>query len=241
MKSKHSTFKTLFDSINDLEVLEAGPEYKEKYLGLIDSARDEIFLHNYIFYLDEVGEEVLARLKKAVGRGVKVNMLLDAFGSAFDINEIEFYCTQAGINLSIFGRIFKTLPFQAGRRLHQKILCVDGTHFIIGGINIGNDFYGTEEQEAWLDYAVLGRGKVGLKIREWCKSVQERSKMPNIEFPKKDGDIMVRFMVNDWLRFHRDITKSFYGKMDKARGSVVIMNSYFFPRPKMLRMIENAL
>lgn len=156
----------------EMKPLASGAEGLAAKLSLIKNAKHTIDLSYYIFKDDVAGEAVLAAIKEALQRGVKVRLLLDGFG-AFHPTQSRFrdlvaYSrepnTPGELDIKLInpiGSIRKTLskvltliktgrsefaPADANNRSHDKILLVD-TGFetswaVLGGRNIGDDYYG---------------------------------------------------------------------------------------------------
>ena len=67
---------------NTIEFLRGGNEYFEKLKILIESAKQFIVIHTYIFADDQTGNMVVAYLKAAANRNVKVYLLIDGIASS---------------------------------------------------------------------------------------------------------------------------------------------------------------
>jgi cardiolipin synthase len=140
---------------NRLTVLSDGPDRLEALIALIDGATESLRILYYIWLNDETGIRVRDALVAAARRGVKVSMLLDGFGSA-------------GATAGFFkplvdaeARFCRFVPRWGRRYLlrnHQKLALADGTRAIVGGFNIGDEYFGTIGEGAWRDLGVLVEG-----------------------------------------------------------------------------------
>src|SRR5262249_60889342 len=74
-------------------------------------------------------------LARAVGRGVKVRVLADAFGSLTTRREFWKTMRGLGIEVRLFHPLFPHFLLQPFRD-HRKILVVDGRTAFTGGMNI---------------------------------------------------------------------------------------------------------
>ena len=97
-------------------------------LAAIDSARESIYLEMYIFEHDSVGDDFLALLERKAREGVRVIVILDAFGSFGITTALLDRLRAAGAEVLLFSYWF--------RRTHRKILIVDESVAFIGGVNI---------------------------------------------------------------------------------------------------------
>lgn len=133
---------------NRLTLLPDGPQRLEALIALIDGATESLRILYYIWEDDEAGRRVRDALLRAAGRGVQVSMLVDGFGSA--------YASEAFFRplLDAAARFCRFVPRWGRRYLlrnHQKLALADGRKVLIGGFNIGNDYFGTEETGGWRD------------------------------------------------------------------------------------------
>lgn len=140
---------------NRLTVLSDGPDRLQALIELIDGARESLRILYYIWLNDETGRRVRDALVAAAERGVHVSMLLDGFGSA-------------GATAAFFkplvdtrARFCRFVPRWGRRYLlrnHQKLALADGNRAIVGGFNVGDEYFGTIEDGAWRDLGVLVEG-----------------------------------------------------------------------------------
>ena len=79
-------------------------------LALIDGAETSLKLYYYIFASDKSGRLVLARLIRALRRGVSVTLMVDSFGS-IDVNRAFFDpLVRAGGEIGWFGASWYPFP-----------------------------------------------------------------------------------------------------------------------------------
>ncbi len=130
---------------NAITLLENGVQLFPALCEAFDRATTSIHLETYIFRLDSAGTKILHHLKQAALRGVKVHVVLDGFGCAGQDQEIRAQLQTAGA----LCRIYRPEPKSFGlngfdmlrlRRLHRKIVIVDGKTAFLGGINFEDDY-----------------------------------------------------------------------------------------------------
>ncbi|MDQ3139887.1 MAG: phosphatidylserine/phosphatidylglycerophosphate/cardiolipin synthase family protein [Pseudomonadota bacterium] len=140
---------------NRLTLLPDGPERLDALIALIDEAKESLRVLYYIFLDDTAGTRVRDALIAAVGRGVKVTLLVDGFGS--DAAKEAFFKP-----LSDTACEFCRFVPRYGRRYllrnHQKLALADGRRVIIGGFNVADDYFGTIEAGAWRDLGLEVEG-----------------------------------------------------------------------------------
>jgi cardiolipin synthase len=233
-------------SNNHVELLLDGEEYKEKYLSLIQKANSIIHLQTYIFSLDEFGRAVCNELIKASHRGVAIYVLVDSVGSNDFSSEVENELKSFGINFFRFNGIRLKFLYRWGRRLHHKVLLIDQTICIVGGINVQSpyDFIGDVPR---LDFAVYLEGAVTLKISDYCQKLLNTEcgnvfhfKNYHNKYSRNTDGYDVGISVNDWVYGHRKLTRQYALLTIEATSDITIINSYFFPRKKFMKQLAAA-
>ncbi len=129
---------------NRIELLQNGGQFFPALCAAIDAARASVHLETYIFKLDRTGLKVLEHLRLACGRGVKVRVALDGFGSFECVDELMQRLTGMGATCRVYrpeprGMNFYRFSLRRLRRLHRKVTVVDGQVAFVGGINIIDD------------------------------------------------------------------------------------------------------
>ncbi len=129
---------------------------------LADAAQSSIDAQYYIWRGDMTGTLLLDALWRAAERGVRVRLLIDDNGTAgLDTHE--------NVNVRLYNpfnlRRFKMLSygfdfFRLNRRMHNKSFIVDGAATILGGRNIGDEYFDTGPKALFVDLDVLAVGDV---------------------------------------------------------------------------------
>jgi len=125
-----------------------GGKFYPVLLAAIAAARKSIELEIYIYANDKIGSQFLEALIAAARRGVRVRLLLDAFGSLTLPAGFLTPLKQAGGEV----RIFNPLRFSRfGVRNHRKLLVCDRQTAFIGGANIADCHSGDGITQGWFD------------------------------------------------------------------------------------------
>jgi putative cardiolipin synthase len=136
---------------------------------LAQAAERTLDVQYYIWHKDMTGTMLFAALRKAADRGVRVRLLLD------DNNTSGLDPTLAALNAhpNIEVRLFN--PFvirgpraigyitdfsRANRRMHNKSFTADSQATIIGGRNVGDEYFGAADQVLFADLDVMAVGPV---------------------------------------------------------------------------------
>ncbi|WP_426204776.1 cardiolipin synthase ClsB [Pseudomonas sp. TWP3-1] len=237
---------------NRVELLENGEEYFPRVFEAMRAAKSEILLETFIVFEDKVGNELQQILIDAAQRGVRTTVSLDGFGCGELTSAYLTALSDAGVHLQMFDPAPKRLGIRTNwfRRLHRKIVVVDGTLAFIGGINFSGDHLADFGPEAKQDYSVeiqgpavadihhfalLQSGRPGRARFWWQRRRQRRADMASSDH---DGQIRLVFRDND--QHTTDIEDVYMQVLRTAQRRVVIANAYFFPGYRLLREIRNA-
>ncbi|HEX4779862.1 MAG TPA: phospholipase D family protein [Usitatibacter sp.] len=140
---------------------------------LASAAESSIDVQYYIWRGDNTGYLLLEALRDAAERGVRVRLLLDDNGirdldetlavlDAHPAIEVRLYNPFASRSLRSLGYFgdFKRL----NRRMHNKSFTVDGVATIVGGRNVGNEYFGAGDETLFADLDVLAVGDVVAEV-----------------------------------------------------------------------------
>ncbi|MEP6969459.1 MAG: phospholipase D-like domain-containing protein, partial [Betaproteobacteria bacterium] len=141
---------------NSVRLLENGEDYFPAVFDAIKAAQDEIILETFILFEDKIGNELHALLLAAARRGVRIDMLVDGFGSSELTPPFVDALTQAGVRLRAFDPARRVMGqrFNVLRRMHRKIVVVDAQRAFVGGINFSFDHMRDFGPMGKQDYAV---------------------------------------------------------------------------------------
>ena len=146
-----------------LELLTNGEVYYPAELAAIAAAQKSINLEAYIFEEGEVARRFLRALTERARAGVKVNLLVDAVGSASFSNSDAKELLDAGGRIAWYHPIFRwyTWP-RINNRTHRELLIIDGTIGFIGGSGVADHWLFPESKDdpRWRDTMVRVQGEV---------------------------------------------------------------------------------
>lgn len=122
---------------NRIQLLENGDNYYPALFAAIARAQRKVILETFIWFEDDVGWQLHAVLLKAARRGIRVEVLLDGYGSPDLSERFVNELSAAGVIFRYYDprpRLFgmRTNLF---RRMHRKIVVIDETTAFVGGIN----------------------------------------------------------------------------------------------------------
>ncbi len=142
-------------------------------LALIDRAQTSIDAQYYIWHDDVSGMLLLDALQRAAARGVQVRLLLDDNGVPGMDSYLAALNAEPNFHIRLFNPSTVRQPkmlgyafdfFRMNRRMHNKSLVVDGAAAIIGGRNIGDEYFELGD-DYYKDLDVLAVGPIVAETR----------------------------------------------------------------------------
>jgi putative cardiolipin synthase len=137
-------------------------------LRLVERAEAGIDVQYYLILPDVVGDLLIHRLMEAAERGVRVRILLDdistrGYEKAFAVlsanSNIEIRLTNPFSNRG--SRLAAVTEFQrVNHRMHNKSITVDNAITIVGGRNMGAEYFGAGDEFNFHDFDVVAVGPV---------------------------------------------------------------------------------
>jgi cardiolipin synthase len=252
---------------NQFRLLENGEEFFPRVFECIAAAKREVIVETFILFEDKVGEELHAALHGAARRGVQVDLTIDGYGSPDLSPEFISTLTRAGVRIHVFDPGPRLWGWRTNvfRRMHRKIVVVDGERAFVGGINYSADHLGDFGPEAKQDYSVEIEGPIvadintfvhkalaaghrnagaepppGLRERfsDRARSMAGSWRSDNVPAPA--GEASAFFVTRDNRKHTNDIERHYRAAIRTARKRVIIANAYFFPGYRLLREMRHA-
>ncbi len=137
-------------------------------LAIITAASTSIDLQYYIYRPDETGKLLVWHLLDAAERGVRIRILLDDLTTKELDHGLMLLSTHPNIDIRLFNpsysRVYRGLEFVTGfsrmnHRMHNKSLTVDNSATIVGGRNIGNEYFSNNDDVDFGDFDLLAIGE----------------------------------------------------------------------------------
>ena len=139
--------------------------------ALADIAERSLDVQYYIYEADESGVVLADRLLAAARRGVRVRLLVDDNNLVRSEDRLAALAGQPNFEIRVFNpyrnrvRWMRPVEFATSfgrvqRRMHNKIFAVDGQLAVIGGRNIGDNYFDLHRGVNFSDLEVLAAGPV---------------------------------------------------------------------------------
>jgi putative cardiolipin synthase len=141
--------------------------------ALAEIAERSIDTQYYMIHDDVVGSLFIDNLFKAADRGVRVRLLIDDIDQEGRDSGVAIVDSHPNIEVRIFnpfGRnTGRTMQYVTGlgkqtRRAHNKSFTVDNQATILGGRNIGDEYFNADPELAFVDMDVLSNGPVARQV-----------------------------------------------------------------------------
>lgn len=135
---------------------------------LAEAAERSLDVQYYIWHDDLTGRFFANALLRAADRGVRVRIILDDVGARADDETLLSLDTHPNIEIRLFNpvasRSFRSLGMltdfsRVNRRMHNKSFIADNQRAILGGRNIGDEYFEAQSEVAFGDLDVLTVGR----------------------------------------------------------------------------------
>jgi cardiolipin synthase len=134
--------------------------------------------------------------------------------------------------------------------MHHKVLVVDATYALVGGVNIADRYNDVENIPAWLDFALEIKGEVALQLCILCMKTWKgfpvkmdvsncKNSFQHLQIPS-DECCDMRVRRNDWVRRKNEISNSYIEMLRHSKSQITILCSYFLPGKKMRKQLRLA-
>ncbi len=241
---------------NRVRLLENGEEFFPAVFEAVSAAEREVLIETFILFEDKVGLALHEALLKAAQRGVQIDITVDGFGSPDLSSQFVGTLTAAGVRFHVFDPQAPLLGVRLNvfRRMHRKIVVVDGVRAFVGGINYSADHLDDFGPEAKQDYAVEVCGPIVDEIHRFALEAVAPQAPPNARrwFRRRppaqattahaphSGDADAVFVTRDNHDHRNDIEHQYRVALRSAKHEVIIANAYFFPGYLFLKDLRRA-
>ena len=150
-------------------MLADGREAFASRMLLAEAADRSLDVQVYIWHADLTGTLLMQAMRAAADRGVRVRLLLDDNTTAGLDERLAALDSHPNIEVRLFNpfvqRNWRWLGYltdfaRLNRRMHNKTMTADNRASIVGGRNIGDEYFGAGQEVAFVDLDVLATGAV---------------------------------------------------------------------------------
>jgi len=242
---------------NHVRLLRDGPATFDAMIELIERAQSSVVLESYIFRSDDVGRRFGDALLAAVSRGVSVRLLLDWIGVRGTSRRFLRALRRGGIEIGMFNPPGFRAWMGIVPRDHRKLLVVDETMGITGGVGVGREWTTgilRLQRSRWRDTAVLIEGPAardmiqafetmwhrvrGMERRGSHRRFLRRSARGAHLDPATHEPALVGIVEGEPLRLR--VARALQIQAISAERSIWIASSYFAPAPSEVEALNGA-
>jgi cardiolipin synthase len=161
---------------NAVEVLRNGDRIFPAIFEAVASARSTIDFLTFVYWQGTIGSELAALLAERAAAGVRVRVILDAFGAYSMDRTLVDRMVAAGAQVEWFRPVNKAKFWEANHRSHRKVLICDEEVAFTGGIGIADEWRGDARGPGeWRDthFRIRGPAVDGLRaafVQNWAET-----------------------------------------------------------------------
>ena len=232
-----------------LEVLTNGPSFYPAELDALRNASQSVNIEAYIFQRGKIADQYLAGLTERARAGVRVNLVLDAFGSAGTTKRYLAPLLEAGGKVGWYNGPRWHRLMHMDNRTHRELMIVDGQIGFIGGAGIADQWYsGTKGNPRWRDSAVRIEGEAVCNLQatfaeNWL-AVSGEVLTGDAYFPSiKNEHPLISMVVNSTPTVGGGTRARilFQLLLASARESISITTPYFLPDKSLMKELCLAI
>lgn len=239
---------------NKVTFHQSAVETYQQFMQALESAQSQICLETYSFELDSTGREILEVLIRKANAGVEVRLLMDAVGSlSIYRNQHQLSAlTSAGGQYSFFQPLFKNvLNSQLNLRNHRKIYLIDHHTLLTGGMNLSNNYFGSQANEPpngyWVDLLFRIEGPIiehyqKIFNEDWHYTTQERIAPAKEILPEHTVGRGFMQTIPSGPDINSDaLFESLLQSIYFAKHRIVIVTPYFIPDSAIVNALMIAI
>ena len=229
---------------HDLHLVHSPEDRLQAVLTLIQIAKTSVRMFFYMFGSDDTGREVLGALAEAAGRGVRVQLIIDSFGSADTAHSFFDPLVDAGGQYHCFSSRWGVGYFV---RNHQKMLIADGEHALVGGFNITDQYFGRAGENSWEDLGLVVSGPEVAHLAKYFDALDGVSKDGTVRFGStraiirswRPGNGAIQWLLGGPTNRISPWGRALKHALETAKR-LDIVSAYFSPSQTVLRRIAKV-
>lgn len=176
---------------NQVRYFGSGENLYQEMIRILKKAQNYIFLEYFLISHGAFWTEILKILKQKAQEGLEIRVIYDDAGCFFHLDQgYPEKMAQLGIKAQVFHSLSPRISRRSNHRNHRKLLIVDGTMAITGGVNISDEYINQVQRFGyWKDggVSISGSSVRAMVIQflgmwEYCSGLIENM---NLFFPEK--------------------------------------------------------
>jgi cardiolipin synthase len=161
---------------NSVEVLRNGDRIFPAMFEAVAAATSTVDFLTFVYWQGSIGREMAELLAERAGAGLRVRVILDAFGAFSMDRSLVDRMTAAGAQVEWFRPVNKAKFWEANHRSHRKVLICDEDVAFTGGIGMADEWRGDARNAGeWRDthFRIRGPAVDGLRaafVQNWAET-----------------------------------------------------------------------
>jgi cardiolipin synthase len=234
---------------NRFQLLAESDQIFRRMLAAITAARESVLLEMYLVESGTVARRFIEALAGCAGRGVRVHVLFDGFGSLGLRAADRRRLAGSGARLIFFNPLSVRKRLQNCLRDHRKLLVVDGVLAFVGGVGLADEFIdGKRGRRAWRDLMLEITGPVvsdwqSAFARNWSRSGGTPQVPESLPEPPAGAPIAAGALGRVALSEADDrsiLANDVVSRIDGALQRAWIMSAYFVPSRRFRKALRRA-
>ncbi|MDQ2695381.1 MAG: phospholipase D-like domain-containing protein [Pseudomonadota bacterium] len=248
----HATFTLLTQTQlypgNTLEPLLNGDGIFPRLWEDLRAARQVIFLHVYYYRPGRVADQAREVLAERARAGVKVYVLLDAFGARLDKDYVASL-KAAGVQVAVFRPLRFATLYKVQQRMHVRLVIIDGRVGYSGGFGFADCWLGDGRHPGqWRETGVRMQGPVVDQLQvafiaNWAEATGDLllgSGIISLHDFAPHGRQEAGIMYSAPSVGSTNVERFFVLSIAAARRRLWITNAYFVPSKDFHRLLGDA-
>ena len=239
--------KTPWTEGDAIQTLENGGNYYPAMLKAMREARKTITFESYVCVDSEPTRKFTQMFVDRARDGVRVHVILDAFGCS-KYGEANLQAMrEAGVELHLYRPMNVLLPWRFIHRTHRRVLVADGKVGYMGGAGWAYCWDShAENVHRWRDTQYELRGPVVAQLQDnfndnWEEMTGKRLAGPDYYPPlAAAGKLKAQMVLGSPEKLGDTLGSTYLLAFRAAQKSIVIAHAYFIPNAPLLEALLDA-
>jgi cardiolipin synthase len=233
---------------NLVDVLVNGDQIFPAMLEAIGEAQRTIDLLTFVYWRGGIGTRFAEALSDKAGSGVRVRVLLDAWGASSIDPDLVSEMEDAGVRVRWFRPLRRLQPTKVNHRTHRKVMIVDEATGFTGGVGIADEWCGdARSEDEWRDthFRLRGPAVDGLRaafLDNWLETDPEVFDASIDRFPDQPqpGRAVIQCVRGASEVGWSDISTLLLALLQLAKDRIRITTAYFVPDDELIECLNAA-
>ncbi len=233
---------------NRIEVLRNGDAIFPAMLDAIDQAQQTIDFLTFVYWRGEIGTEFAQKLAGRARDGVRVRVLLDAYGARPMDHALLDLMARSGVQVRWFRPLRLLRLGGVNHRTHRKVMIADESVAFTGGVGIADEWRGdARDEHEWRDthFRIAGPCVDGLRaafLDNWAETDPDLFEAAIDRFPDqpKPGSSIAQCVRGASETGSSDVETLFRTLLQVAERRIRITTAYFVPDEELITRLRDA-